>query len=53
MDQQEKKLIAVLRQKLADQEQRLRKHGLTPEGAPACCNAASAVPVGSLPTASH
>ncbi len=30
LDTQEKKLIAVLRQKLADQEQRLRKHGLMP-----------------------
>jgi hypothetical protein len=30
LDTLEKKLIAVLRQKLADQEQRLRKHGLMP-----------------------
>jgi hypothetical protein len=35
MDTQEKKLIAVLRQKLADQEQRLRKHGLMPVEEPA------------------
>jgi hypothetical protein len=30
MDRQEKKLITVLRQKLSDQEQCLRKHGLIP-----------------------
>jgi hypothetical protein len=50
LDTHEKKLIAVLRLKLAEQDQRLRKHGLTPEGAPACCSAT----VGSgVPTATR
>jgi hypothetical protein len=35
LEKQEKKVIAVLRQKLADQEQRLRKHGLMPAEEPA------------------
>jgi hypothetical protein len=34
LEKHEKKLIAVLRQKLADQEQRLRKHGLMPAEEP-------------------
>lgn len=43
LDTHEKKLMAVLRLKLAEQDQRLRKHGLTPEGSAACCTAPSAV----------
>jgi hypothetical protein len=49
LDTYEKKVIAVLRQKLADQEQRLRKHGLAPADAPACCTAPSAA----VPTAAR
>jgi hypothetical protein len=45
LDTLEKKLIAVLRQKLADQEQRLRKHGLMPAEEP------TPVPVTPAPSA--
>jgi hypothetical protein len=44
LDTQEKKLIAVLRQKLADQEQRLRKHGLVPAEEPTPVPVAPAPP---------
>ena len=52
LENQEKKLITVLRQKLADQEQRLRKHGLAPTDTPACCSAISNFRW-SLPSVSH
>ncbi len=52
LDTYEKKVVAVLWQKLADQEQRLRKHGLMPGDAPGCCTVPSAVS-SSVPTASR
>lgn len=50
LDGHEKRLIAVLRQKLADQEQRLRKHGLVPaEEAPVVPGAPAVGPPAPVP----
>jgi hypothetical protein len=43
LEGQEKKLLGVLKMKLADQDERLRKHGLSPAGMAPCCNVPSAV----------
>jgi hypothetical protein len=56
MDTLETKLVAVLRLKLAEQEQRLRKYGLVPGDTPSCCAAPSALRSGGMsgvPTASR
>jgi hypothetical protein len=53
VEKNEQRLLAVLRQKLADRELRLRKHGLMPADTPACCAISGSAATTNLPTATH